>query len=81
MYFPSNISKQLLKSGGIELNYNEGRFFKKYELGYWEVFQNIHNSTRTFISCPYREFRPIYSTSNYNKAANKLEKIKNKSKF
>lgn len=79
MYFPLNVSKQLIKSGRLELNYNQGRFFKKYELGYWELYQDINNATRTPVNGPYKIFRPIFRTSNYTKAVRKLDKLNVKS--
>lgn len=79
MYSPLNVSKQLVKSGRLELNYNQSRFFKKYELGYWELYQDINNSTRNPVNGPYRIFRPIFRTSDYKKAVRKLDKLNIKS--
>lgn len=76
-----NITKQLLKTGRLEMHYNEQNFRKKYELGFWEVYQDIHNESRNIISGPYRVFRPIYRTSNPAKLSAKLEKLNSQSAY
>lgn len=76
MLFPMNVSQQLVKTGRLEFNFNNNSFFKKYEIGYWELFQDINNSTRQPVSGPYKVFRPIYKTSTYEKALKKLYKLK-----
>lgn len=75
MYFQANVSQQLVKTGKVEFNYNKNRFFKKYEVGYWEIYQDFNNITRNPINGPYRVFRPVYRTSTYQKAVHKLEKL------
>lgn len=76
MIFPLNVSRQLVKSGSLELNYNP-KNRKKYELGYWDTVQDISNSTNKPISGYYRTFRPIYKTSDYQKAVLELNSLKN----
>jgi hypothetical protein len=73
MYFQLNVSKQLVKSGGLRLNYNKYSLFKKYELGYLDIVQDIDNTTGCTVSSPYSIFRPIFKTSNYDKAVKKLK--------
>jgi hypothetical protein len=70
-----SITKQLLKTGRLEMNYNEKNFRKKYELGFWEVYQDVHSVSKNIISGPYRVFRPIYKTGTLDKLNSKLEKL------
>ncbi len=76
MYFPANISKRLVKTGRIDFNYNKTNFFKKYEVGYWDLYQDVNNLTNTPLGGPYKVFRPVFKTSNYDKALRKLNKLK-----
>lgn len=69
-----NISRKLIKSGILELNYNNKVFLKKYELGYWDTVQDIYNDTKQPASGFYLIFRPIYKTSSYKKAIKQYEK-------
>lgn len=71
-----NVSRKLIKSGILELNYNNKVFLKKYELGYWDTVQDIYNDTKMPASGYYKVFRAIYKTSNYKKAMIKLNKLK-----
>jgi len=77
MYLSNNISRQLIKTGGISLKYNESNFFKKYEIGYWELFQDINNETNNPVSGPYQVFRPVYKFKTHDKALRKMQKISN----
>lgn len=70
-----NITKQLLKTGRLEMNYNEKSFRKKYELGFWEVYQDVDTVSKNIISGPYKVFRPIYKTGTLDKLNSKLEKL------
>ncbi len=76
MYFPANVSKRLIKTGRIDFNYNKASLFKKYEVGYWDLYQDVNNLTNTPLSGPYKIFRPIFKTSKYDKALRKLNKLK-----
>jgi len=81
MYFQTNISKQLVRSGRLETYYNTANLFKKYELGFWEIYQDINTITREPVSSPYRVFRTIFSTSNPQKMASKFAKLNNNKSF
>lgn len=75
------VTKQLLKTGRLEMNYNEKNFRKKYELGFWEVYQDVHDMSKNVISGPYRVFRPIYRTGNPAKLSSKFAKLTASSSF
>ncbi len=77
MYLSNNVSRQLIKTGGISLKYNKSNFLKKYEIGYWELFQDINNETNNPVSGPYQVFRSIYKAKTYEKAINKMKKFSN----
>lgn len=75
----TGVTRQLVKTGRLEMHYNEKNFRKKYELGFWEVYQDVSNISKAIISGPYRVFRPIYRTGNLEKLTSKLQKLTSQS--
>jgi hypothetical protein len=73
------VTKQLIRTGRLEMHYNASNFRKKYELGFWDVYQDVHNGSQNVISGPYRVFRPIYRTGTPSKLSTKFAKLTAKS--
>lgn len=71
----NNIVRKLIKSGKLGVHYNNTKFFKKYEVGYWDTILDLNVATQTPISGPYQVFRPIYSSSKIEKVQRKFEKM------
>lgn len=69
------VSKKLVKSGSLGMKYNTANFLKKYELGYWDTVLDFNETKQVAVSGPYQIFRPVYKTSNYEKAKRKLNKL------
>lgn len=78
MFLNPLIVKRLVKSGNLEFRYNPENFLYKYEVGYMETVQDVHNITNRPISGPYKSFRPILRLRNYERAIKEFTKLKSK---
>lgn len=75
MLLQPHVNRNLVRTGQLAIRYNSQKLFKKYELGYWEIFQDVALN-QEIINGPYQVFRPIYSSSKLDKVTRKYDKRK-----